>query len=710
MRQLTSLSVSSWFGAAHTAPSPLDPSLDVAVVVQGEFVNLLTGEQRTVTIMPLLLWMAPEELPSQTETLRQWLTPKTPVDCCEEWRKWKHRTVQDLMPPRDWLFWEAGYDPLTLQLRLRDAQQRLTYVRIVTLREEQVVMATDGTVQEKVRLAPTEAAALLVQGQTEPLFALLARWTPLVSRERTGTVAEVGPLPPPSISCEECQRGEEIAYRLYPDLALPEQGFVRVYRRLHRGDPYLTDPPHFPLEHQHSVSLDIGHHQSHVRHRVEAQFVRSVPLLSQQEAIRLVWQETRWSWCHPKSSNNVQPDAWVAVSGWQVYDVQRHRYVIVIWEVQIRTDLPLPFGSESPLSKAREWSREQADALLPHLPLTPPNDVATLLTVRLRPEAEKHHIALKPVATLWFDGNAVARRFFVPNPPLPFSPEAQRLAEEQRMQQIYRAGETPLQFAWTSDDPEGQRAVLELFSHRPEEAGSLLVRWLRWLDPDRKTQPLRTQWMVSFRPPEGCQTTDAMTVFTDAEYEVTPQPPKGLQAIPPFRLKVTTQRKPASDVPVPPRILVMAQCSDPRVSLSVLWRKDTLLKFNPFNSLSQPHPLSPDSYLLIPVELVCLWRLRVGFDSVPQDGRLTITLEGDGQRWQREASVGKGWDTPPRWRFPRPDDPHLFDEDAGFYRLSPGRYILRVEGRLARNRKVSWQRTLNLRPGLEETVIVPLLR
>lgn len=694
----SSSSASSRFGAAHTALSPLDPALDVAVVVQGEFVNLMTGEQRTVIIMPSLLWMAPEELPSQKEMLRQWLTPKTPVDCYEEWRQWQHRTVQDLMPPKDWLFWEVGTNPLTLQLRLHDAQQQLTVVRIVTLRDEQVVKATDGMVQAQVHLAPTEAAALLFQGQTEPLFALLARWTPLVWRERTGTIAEVGPLPPPSISCDECQRGEEVAHRLYPDLIPPEQGFVRVYRRLNRGDPYLTDPPHFPLEPQRSLLLNIGQ-------IVKAQFVRSIPLLSSQEALRLVWQGARCGEHLSTVTDSIQPNAWVAVSGWQAYDVQRRRYVIVVWEVQVRPDLPPPFGSDSPLSAALEWSREKASALLSHLPLTPPNDVATLLVVRLRPEAEKHHIALKPVATLWFDGNAIARRFFVPNPPLPFSPEAQWLAEEQRMQQLYRTGETPLRFAWVSDDPEGQRAVLELLVHRPEEAGSILVRWLRWLDSERKTQPLQTRWIVSFRHPDGGQTIDAMTVFTDAEYEITPQPPKGLQAIPPFRLKVMTQKQPLSEVPIPPRLLVIVQCSDPRVRLSGLRRQDTLLNFK---SLSQPHPLSPDSYLLIPVELVCLWRLRVKFDSVPKDGRLTITLEGDGQRWQKEAFVSKSLGTPPHWHFPRPDDPRLFDEDAIFHRLSPGRYILRVEGKLIGNRTVSWQRALNLLPGLEETIVVPL--
>jgi hypothetical protein len=373
--------------------------------------------------------------------------------------------------------------------------------------------------------------------------------------------------------------------------------------------------------------------------------------------------------------------------------------------VQIRPDLP-PFRSNSPLGAAREWSRKQAEARLPQLPLTPPNDVAALLVQQLRPEATPHHIALKPTATLWFEADHLGQRFSVPDPAPPGSLEAEGQKARREWAAIWREGQTMVTFGWATADPIGSREINDLQASKQQEAaGRVRVRWLRWLDHRRKDAPPQTErafwisempWKWAFYIPRDVQPERMPLLFLDAEYEVATDPPEGLQKVPPFRLRlsgygeVTRTRSPTLSL----------WCSDPRIQLETIEGR---------------------AAVQIPVEPEGVWRLRAMPDSTPQEGQLTLTLEGRGHRWQKQMSVEKADDIPPHWRCRCEDG--TYESFARFVRLKAGRYTLRVEGTIAwlvqgswvrpqavAERKVTWQKALDLRPSWEETVIVPLPR
>lgn len=404
-----------WLSVAHAAPDLPDPSLSVSITVHGRFVNLMTGEQRLVTLQPQVLWAFPEELPTRPDLLRRAIRKEwSPAQLRfpEFWRKWQHRSVQTLNPPKGWLIWDAADEPLNLRVSVRDKEKRLSEIRLITPTEEHTAEAKNGVVQMDRRIQPTDACALILRGRKGTLLLLLARWTPLVYAERVGIVAEVSLSPSPKIDCDECRRGEALARQVRPDLPPPEKGFVRVYRYVREGEPYPTDVPHFPLKP--IVDLDIG--RSIVQPGggggfVDAQFVCSIPPVSEQEAAHIVWQEARKGIKRFSASSRGQ----TTMTEWHVYDVQRRRYVVIVWEARVRYDmLPSEFNS---FNAAAYWTRDQANRIVTQLPLTPPNDVSALLVQRLRPDAAQHHIALKPRATLWFDANIVARRFWFSEPP-----------------------------------------------------------------------------------------------------------------------------------------------------------------------------------------------------------------------------------------------------------------------------------------------------
>ncbi len=74
--------------------------------------------------------------------------------------------------------------------------------------------------------------------------------TRIVYAERVGIIADVGIVPVKVGRCEECEQGEAIARQVYVEFPQPEKDFVRVYRRLERGESWpniVTDLPHFPF-------------------------------------------------------------------------------------------------------------------------------------------------------------------------------------------------------------------------------------------------------------------------------------------------------------------------------------------------------------------------------------------------------------------------------------------------------------------------------
>lgn len=389
--------------------------------------------------------------------------------------------------------------------------------------------------------------------------------------------------------------------------------------------------------------------------------------MSEKEAFRLLLREPRRV-TPPASGSYVS-----SISGWHVWDVRPRGYVAVVWEVQVRSDLP-PVGSTSSLDVAYQWSREKAKALLRQLPLTPPNDVAAALVQRLRPEASQQHIALKPMATLWFEASLTKPQILVRD-----LPETQRQEE-----QIWRSGRTSISFEWFTDDAVGRGILLNLRSVKhPDGTVRARVRWTGWTDPSLKDVPPQTEWVHN-----DMRLGPMLLLFYDAEYEVSPEPPDGLKTIPPFHLRITTPRPRVVGEPPPSQIFLWS--SDSRARLATYERRGTVR---------------------IPVEPEGIWRLRVVPDTLPQNGQLTITLEGNGNHWEKQIHVGNS-----QWVWIR--RPGIYETFFSFDRLKPGQYTLRVEGEIVWRvdgtdvvkRKVQWSKTIEAKSSWQETVIVPLPR
>lgn len=233
--------------AAVSVPS--DPALDVSVSISGRFINLLTGEAKEVALHPELIWVTPDELPPEADSLRpalstQW-NPAVPR-ANQIWERWKHRAFQSLNAPNGWEMWEASSEPLTLNLTVRDKHRRLRAVRVLTADGEQVVNTKrSSAAQGKYRISPSGSAVLVLQGQQSALMVVLMHWTPVVRTGRMSDMVDCPPFTPVHLDCEECRQGEAVVKRARPDLPLPESGFYRVYRHVEANQNYPSGVPHF---------------------------------------------------------------------------------------------------------------------------------------------------------------------------------------------------------------------------------------------------------------------------------------------------------------------------------------------------------------------------------------------------------------------------------------------------------------------------------
>lgn len=674
------------------APIPPDPSLDVTVTVHGQFVNWETGERKEVTVEPQVLWALPNELPTRTDLLRRTIKDEwhgAQLFQPKIWEQWQHRTVQPLKAPKNWFVWDVGNKPLELRVSVRDNKKRLTEIKLVTVNEEATSKARSGAAQAVWRIKPTDAAVLILRDKSGVLAFLLVRWTPIVYAERVGIVADAGIVPVKIERCEECQRGEAIARQVYLELSQPEKGFVRVYRRLKEGDfvpNQITELPHFPLKAQAWINVrEFGQGSAYV------DFVRSIPPLEPQEAIGILWQEVRMGTPYELPKFLPGQRGRVSTACWEFYDIQRRLYVAIAWEVRVRYGaLPSFFSS---YNEAAYRTRDIGREIVKELPLSPPNNVAAMLVEKLRSRVKEWHIGLMPRATLWFEGNVVKRRGEFYEPPPEGTYDRGNWELRQRFVQFLRKGVVPVKFSWTDE--------------RAGTNGSLKLKWVRWLKPEKRSPPQQKEWHINLG--------QVILVPADAEYEIEPQPPEGFSAISSFRLTLTTTPEPLN-----PRLLhqvpLKFAASDQQVRL---WFTTQCISVE------------------IPLTLVYLWELRVTFNRTPVKGELTIVLEGNGKRWEQKAlaRLTGAWDIPvhPRWLFPDPRRPGKFiASDAAVFRLiPPGRYNLSVEGTIGGEasvdvspfpgkpkivtmsepvRQVRWRRRIEVKANSVETIVVPLPR
>jgi hypothetical protein len=681
-------------------PLPPDPSLDIEVKVQGRFVNWVTGKEQTASVKPQVIWAMPNELPTRTDLLRRAIRNEwrgAQLFFPDFWRRWAHRTVQTLNPPQDWLIWDVSQQPLQLQVSVRDKEKRLTQLRLVTVHEEVTAKVVNGAAKVTWTIKPTDAAVLVLRDKLGVLAFLLMRWTPIVHAERVGIVAEVGPIPVTIGDCEECRQGEAIANQIYEKLRPPKEGFVWVFQRLKDGGEFpdlRKGVPHFRIK----PDIILGSRD------VPVEFFRSIPDLDLEEAVKIARYETREAIPYlPPSQGHVSGD-W-----WRVYEVQKSRFVVAVWEVRARCDMPIGFSPNVAFSNVVfHRTRDIAEEIVKTLPLEPPNHVAALLVERLRPKVASWRIGLMPRATLWFDGVVIANWFSFEEPPPPESREGRMEQAKRELKRLLREGKVKLGFGWKQPDESFGPPPAYVLAGKKEQ-GSVRIRWLRWLTTDKKASPQIFEWRL--------QLPDIVTVFTDAEYEVIPEAPEGFQTIPPFRLTVKTQTQP-SEISAFPSVSLTLSSSEQKVTI---WKTEP------------PLDLRAHAWIGIPQWLATLLELRVAFNRTPIKGEVTVVLEGNGRRWERKgfARLEGSWDIPvhPRWYFPHPDCPNQYTAEAIFRYIPPGRYRLKVEGTIGGEanvdvspfpdkqkivtqsepvRQVRWQKTIIVNVGHLDTIVVPL--
>jgi len=589
---------------------------------------------------------------------------------------------------------------LELRLIVRDRKKRLTEVKLVAANEELAAKARNGVVQAVWRIKPTDSAVLVLRDKSGVLAFLLVRWTPLVFAERVGIVADAGVVPVNIGQCEECRLGESIARQVYIKVPELEEGFVRVYRRLKKGDPVpdqITDLPHFALKPVAWVRFgDFGQGGAYVG------FVRSIPPLEPQEAVKILCQEVRLGTPYEPPKFLPGQRGKMAIERWEFYDIQRRRYVAVAWEVRIRRGaLPPPFSSHN---EAAYRTCDIAREIVKGLPLSPPNDVAAVLVEKLRRRVKGWRIGLMPRATLWFEGNVIKGRgeFYEP----PKSPrERQGWDLVQEFVKFLREGKAPVKFMWSDQ--------------RAGTGGSVKLKWVRWLKSDKASPPNQREQVVAIGQP--------VFVPVDAEYEVEPEAPEGFKSVRKFRLSLEIKPEPLSPHGYH-QIPLSLSASDPEVRVGI------------GGHYRGKYP-DPNHQLVVGVEvpltLVYLWELRVTFNRIPVKGELKIVLEGNGRRWEQEAfaRLTGSWDIPvhSRWLFPDPRRPGVFiaKDSAVFQLIPPGRYTLRVEGTIGGEarldvspfpgkpkivtksepvRQVRWQKRVEVKAGSVEVIVVPLPR
>ena len=690
------------FSANSIKAVPLlpDPSLDIEVKVHGRFVNWVTGKEQTASIQPQVIWAMPNELPMRTDLLcraikNEWRGAQ--LFFSDFWRRWSHRTVQTLNPPQGWLIWDVSQQPLKLQVSVRDKEKRLTQLRLVTVHEELMAKAVNGVAKITWTIKPTDAAVLVLRDKSGVLAFLLMRWTPIVYAERVGIVAEVGPVPVTIGDCEECRQGEAIANQIYEKLRPPKEGFVWVFQRLKDGDEFpdlRKDVPHFRIKPDIILS----------KRGIPVEFFKSIPDLDPEEAVKIARHEAREAIPYLPPSQG-----WVHGDWWRIYEVQKSRFVIAVWEVRARTDMPIGFSSYNEAAhRTRDIANEIVNTILsspvpppsPHL-LEPPNHVAALLVEKLRPKVANWCIGLMPRATLWFDGVVIAHWSSFKEPKTEWL-EWERIQVEREKQRLLRKGEVELAFVWKDlDEP-----LKPIFG---EKGGKVKIRWLYWLTPSQRKTPSPSEWQITLP--------NTVRIFTDAEYEVVPEAPEGFQTIPPFRLTVKVTSQP-SEISAFPTITVSVHSSDQRVAID--FRGDVPRKF-------------VHAWVGISRWLATLLELRVAFNRTPVKGEVTVVLEGHGRRWERKgfARLVGAWDilVHPRWYFPHPDRPNQYTDMAIFRYIPPGRYRLKVDGTIGGEasvdvsafpskqqivtrsepiRQVRWQKTITVNVGHLDTIVVPL--
>ncbi|MCX7969105.1 MAG: hypothetical protein N3B10_11565 [Armatimonadetes bacterium] len=686
------------------APIPPDPSLDVAVTVHGQFVNWETGERKRATILPQVLWALANELPTRTDLLRRAIKNEQQGALLFQpkiWEQWQHRTVQTLKPPKNWLVWDTSDDPLELRFSARDSKKRLTEVKLVTVNEEATLKARNGVAQTVWRIKPTDSAVIILRNKTGVLAFLLVRWTPLIFSERVGIVADAGPVPAKVERCEECQRGEKLALQVFPELPQLEKGFVRVYRRLKVGDlepDENTELPHFPLKAHAWINLkDLG------QGGVYADFVRSIPPLEPKEAVWILCYEARSGTPYELKRFPAGQRMRVRTTHWEFYDIQKRLYVAIAWEVRIRYGALPPFFSS--YNEAAYRTQAIAREIVKEIPLSPPNDVAAILVEKLRSQVKEWRIGLMPRATLWFEGNVVKRRVEFYEPPSEGTYQREEWELRQQFVRLLQKGLVPVKFSWTDK--------------RANNGGSLKLKWLRWLKPQKQLPPQRREQNIKLG--------QLVLVPSDAEYEVETQPPEGFSAVPNFRLTLVAKSEPLSPI-LSYQVPLEFAASDHQVKVLL-----THHQVGNYPDLKTQLVVGVE----IPVTLVYLWELRVAFNRTPVKGELTIILEGNRKRWEQKAiaSLTGAWDIPPhtRWLFPDLRRPGEFiARDAAIFRLiPPGRYTLRVEGTIGGEasvdvstfpnekkiitmrepvRQIRWRKRIEVKAGSVETVVVPLPR
>jgi len=684
--------------------------LDIEVKVHGRFVNWVTGKEQTASVKPQVIWAMPNELPTQTDLLRRAIKNEwrgAQLFFSDFWHRWAHRTVQTLNPPQGWLIWDVSQQPLQLQVSVRDKEKRLVQLRLVTVHEEVTAKAVNGTVQITRTIKPTDAAILVLRDKSGVLAFLLMRWTPIVYAERVGIVAEVGPVPVTIGDCEECRQGEAIANQIYEKLRPPKEGFVWVFQKLKAGEEYpdlKTGVPHFRIKTIADLIVPFP-----TRKIVPVEFVKSIPPLDAQEALNIARYEAR-------AIIPYQPMKWlpgqrqVWRDEWRIYEVQKCRFVVAVWEVRARLDMRLAgFSSYNEAAyRTSDIANEIVNTILsspvprpsPH-PLEPPNHVAALLVEKIRPKVANWRIGLMPRATLWFDGIVIAYRSSFKEPKTEWL-EWERIHVEREKQRLLRRGEVELAFVWK----EPAEPLKPVFG---EKGGKVKIRWLGWLTPSQRKTPSPLEWQITLP--------NTVRIFTDAEYEVVPEAPEGFQTIPPFRLTVKATSQP-SEISAFPTITVSVHSSDQRVAIG--FRGDVPRKFI-------------HAWVGISRWLATLLELRVAFNRTPVKGEVTVVLEGSGRRWERKgfARLVGAWDIPvhPRWYFPHPDRPGRYTDMAIFRYIPPGRYRLKVDGTIGGEasvdvsafpgkqqivtrsepiRQVRWQKTITVNVGHLDTIVVPL--
>jgi hypothetical protein len=680
--------------------------LDIEVKVQGRFVNWVTGKEQTASVKPQVIWAMPNELPTRTDLLRRAVRNErrgAQLFFSDFWRRWAHRTVQTLNPPQGWLIWDVSQQPLQLQVSVRDKEKRLTQLRLVTVHEEVMAKAANGAAKVTWTIKPTDAAVLVLRDKLGVLAFLLMRWTPIVYAEQVGIVAEVGPIPVTIGDCEECRKGEAIANQIYEKLRPPKEGFVWVFQRLKAGDEYPdlnTGVPHFRIKTIGDLLV-----LSPTRKIVPVEFVKSIPSLGAQEALNIACYGAR-------AVTPYRPMKWlpgqrqVWRDEWRIYEVQKCRFVVAVWEVRARLDMHL--AGFSSYNEAAYRTRDIANEIVKSIPLKPPNHVAALLVERLRPKVASWRIGLMPRATLWFDGVVIANWFSIKEPPPSESREGQMEQAKRELRRLLREGKVKLGFGWKQPDESFGPPPAYVLAGKKEQ-GSVRLRWLRWLTTDKKASPQIFEWRL--------QLPDIVTVFADAEYEIIPEAPEGFQTIPSFHLTVKTQTQP-SEISVFPITSLTLSSSEQKVTI---WKTDP------------PLDLRAHAWIGIPQWLATLLELRVAFNRTPVKGEVTVILEGNGRRWERKgfARLEGSWDIPvhPRWYFPHPDRPGQYTDMAIFRYIPPGQYRLKVEGtvggkasvdisafpgkqqietRIEPVRQVRWQKTITVNVGHLDTIVVPL--